>query len=284
MKDKKVTGWLSGLLIGAAFGALMWLERRRPLRQPVESKIKRGGRNMAMAALGGMALQITEQPVASRLTSLVERRKWGLLKILRLPSWLEVLLAVALMDYTMYLWHVLAHRASWLWRFHIVHHADLDLDVTTAMRFHFGELALSVFWRAGQIVVIGVSPVSLSIWQTALLLSVMFHHSNIRLPVEAERWLSRFIVTPRLHGIHHSIVEEETDSNWSSGLTIWDRLHKTLRLSAAQEDITIGVPAYRQSQEVSLPRIIKLPFVEQRPAWQLPRQVEYSLNDGENRN
>jgi sterol desaturase/sphingolipid hydroxylase (fatty acid hydroxylase superfamily) len=267
---KKVPGWLSGLLAAAAFGGLMWLERRRPLRDPVESKLARGGRNLAIAALAGAVLQVAEQPVIKPLTSLVERRRWGLLKLFRLPGWVEVPLAVALMDYTLYLWHVLAHRAPWLWRFHVAHHVDLDLDVTTALRFHFGELVLSVPWRAGQVLIIGVTPLSLSVWQTALFLSVMFHHSNVMLPVEAERHLSRLIVTPRMHGIHHSIMEEETNSNWSSGLTLWDRLHGTLKLDVHQGEIAIGVPAYRAPDEVTLPRIIELPFIEQRPTWQLP--------------
>lgn len=261
MKDKKLAGWLGGLFVGAVFGGLLWLERRRPLRRPVESKVRRGGRNLAMAALGGLALQLAEKPVASRFTSIIERRGWGLLKIVRLPRWLEVLLAVVLLDYTLYLWHVLAHRAPLLWRFHIVHHADADLDVTTALRFHFGELVLSVAWRAGQILIIGVSPLALSIWQTPLLLSVLFHHSNVRLPIEVEKRLSRFIVTPRMHAIHHSIIEEEINSNWSSGLTIWDKLHGTLNLDRYEDDIIIGVPGCGDLKKLTLGRSIELPFV-----------------------
>ncbi len=263
MKDKKLAGWLGGLFAGAVFGGLLWLERRRPLRRGVESKVKRGGRNLAMAMLAGVAVQIAEQPVTGRLTSLVERRGWGLLKITRLPRWLEVLLAIVLLDYTLYLWHVLAHRASWLWRFHIVHHTDPDLDVTTALRFHFGEIILSVAWRTGQILIIGVSPLALSIWQSALLVSVMFHHSNVRLPIEVERGLNRFIVTPRMHAIHHSVIDDEINSNWSSGLTVWDQMHGTLNLNRYNEEIIIGVPGYIAVKEASLGRIIKLPFVEE---------------------
>jgi sterol desaturase/sphingolipid hydroxylase (fatty acid hydroxylase superfamily) len=269
MPDKKLPGWLNFLLIGAAFGGLLWLERKRPLRQTVESKLTRGSRNLAMAALAGIAVQFAERPVTVPLASLVERRRLGLLKLVHLPRRVEVPLAVLLMDYTLYYWHVLTHRLSWLWRFHLAHHVDLDLDVTTALRFHFGELMLSVVWRAGQILIIGVSPYSMSVWQTVLLLSVMFHHSNIRLPIGVEKQLSRFITTPRLHGIHHSIVEEETNSNWSSGLTLWDWLHGTLKLKVRQNEIAIGVPAYQAPEEVTLPRVIELPFTNQRPTWQL---------------
>ena len=253
-----------------AFGLLAWLERRRPLRRAVEPKLRREARNLAVAAVGAAALRLTEKPVADALTALVERRRWGLLKLLRLPAWLEVVLACVLLDYTLYLWHVLTHRAPFLWRFHLVHHVDLDLDASTALRFHFAELALSVPWRAGQILLIGVSPLAFSVWQTLLFVSILFHHANVELPVGLERRLNRLVVTPRMHGIHHSAVKEETDSNWSSGLTLWDRLHGTLRLGVPQDEITIGVPAYRDPREVGLSDILRLPFGAERPAWQPP--------------
>jgi sterol desaturase/sphingolipid hydroxylase (fatty acid hydroxylase superfamily) len=142
------------------------------------------------------------------------------------------------------------------------------MDVTTALRFHFGELALSVPWRAVQVVVIGVSPLALSIWQTLLLVSIMFHHSNIRLPLSIERVLSHLIVTPRLHGIHHSVNKDETDSNWSSGLTVWDRLHGTLKQFDADENVIVGVPGYRNPQELTAERILIMPFCEEKPAWE----------------
>jgi sterol desaturase/sphingolipid hydroxylase (fatty acid hydroxylase superfamily) len=268
LKERKVPAWLSAPLVLGAAGLLVWLERRRPLRRAVESKPRREARNLAVAAAGALALQLTEKPVAEALTSLVERRRWGLLKVIRLPRRLEVALAVVLLDYTLYLWHVLTHRAPFLWRFHVMHHIDLDLDASTALRFHFAELVVSVPWRAAQILVIGVSPLALSVWQTCLMVSILFHHSNVRLPVGFERMLNRLVVTPRMHGIHHSDVKEETDSNWSSGLTVWDWLHGTLRLDAPQDEIKIGVPAYRDPREVGLVEILKLPFGEERDAWQ----------------
>ncbi|HEX8188546.1 MAG TPA: sterol desaturase family protein [Pyrinomonadaceae bacterium] len=258
--------WLSGALVLGAFGALVWLERRRPLREERESKPRRAVRNLAVAAAGAAALRLTEAPLAKRLTALVERKGWGLLKLARLPAWAEVAAAVVLLDYTLYLWHVLTHRVPWLWRFHVVHHIDLDLDATTALRFHFAELAVSAPWRAAQILLVGVSPLALSVWQTLLMLSILFHHSNVRLPAGPERLLSLFVVTPRMHGIHHSAVKEETDSNWSSGLTLWDRLHGTLRLDVPQDEIEIGVAAYQDPREVGLSSMLALPFGGERPA------------------
>lgn len=280
MKKSQVPAWLSAPLIVGAFGLLWLLERRRPLRREVEPKLRRNARNLAVAAVAVVSLQLVERPVIEPLTALVEKRGWGLLKRVRLPKWMEVALAVVLMDYTLYVWHVLTHRSPFLWRFHVVHHVDLDLDATTALRFHFGELALSTGWRAGQVLLLGVSPLSLSVWQTFLMLSILFHHSNVRLPFEVERVLNGIFVTPRMHGIHHSMREDETNANWSSGLTIWDWLHGTLRLNVPQSEIEVGVPAYREPTEVELIKVLRLPFVEQRPTWSLsgdPQPARISL-------
>jgi sterol desaturase/sphingolipid hydroxylase (fatty acid hydroxylase superfamily) len=270
VKHRRVPAWLSGSLVAGAFGLLWLLERRRPLRRETEPKLRRTGRNLAIAAVAAASLQLVERPLIEPLSSLVERRKWGLLKRLKLPPILEAALAVVLMDYTLYWWHVLMHRLPCLWRFHLPHHVDLDLDASTALRFHAGELAIATTWRAGQVVLLGITPLSLSVWQSFLMLSVLFHHSNVHLPINIERKLNRVIITPRMHGIHHSIVEEETNSNWSSGLTVWDWLHGTLRLNIPQDEITIGVPAYRAPEDVELAEVLKLPFVEQRPIWVLP--------------
>ena len=266
-----MSSWLGPALAVGAFAVLIVLERRRPLRTPTEPPSRRDLRNLAMAAASALTIRIAEKPVVEPLADMVERRRWGLLQQVRLPVWLALPLAVMLMDYTLYLWHILTHRVPVLWRFHVVHHADLDLSATTALRFHFAEMLLSVPWRAAQIVLLGVAPRALALWQKATLAEIVFHHSNLRLPLSAERLLVRLIVTPRLHGIHHSTVREETDANWSSGLTVWDRLHGTLRLDVPQPAIEIGVPAWRDPQELTLSRLMVMPFRrEQRPSWSLP--------------
>jgi sterol desaturase/sphingolipid hydroxylase (fatty acid hydroxylase superfamily) len=249
------------MVIVVTYAFLFSLERRRPLRRTVESSIQRAGRNLAMAGLAAMALHRTERPVTQWLTTLVERRRWGLLRAIRLPRQIETVIALLLLDYTLYIWHVLLHRVPQLWRLHVVHHVDLDLDASTAVRFHVAELLVSVLWRAGQILCLGITRSTLSLWQTLTLLFVLFHHSNVRLPIEIERQLVRVIVTPQMHGIHHSIVEDETNSNWSSGLTIWDRLHGTLQLQVPQDAITIGVPAYQEPADVRLASLLVMPFV-----------------------
>jgi sterol desaturase/sphingolipid hydroxylase (fatty acid hydroxylase superfamily) len=255
----------------AVFGALVLLERRRPLRRAaVEPKLVRNARNVTLAGIGAAALQLAAAPVLHPLTAAVERRRWGLLPRLRLPRAAETALGVVLLDYTLYLWHVLVHEVPALWRFHRVHHADLDLDASTALRFHFGELVLSVGWNALEVAALGIRPETFALRQRLLLVSILFHHSDLRLPLALERRLARLVVTPRMHAIHHSIVPEETGSNWSSGLSLWDRLHGTLRLNVPQEEITIGVPAFREPRAVTLPKLLRMPFGRQRPTWVLP--------------
>ncbi len=270
MTHKELPAWIRVPLVVGACAWLLWREWRTPLRDSREAKVVRDTRNLAVAGVAGLAVQFVEMPVALPLTELAEKRRWGILNKLPLPAWLRVVLAVLAMDYTLYLWHVLTHRNRFLWRFHLPHHVDRDMDASTALRFHFGEIGLSAGWRAAQIVVIGVSPLAFSIWQSALVVFILFHHSNVRLSPQTERRLSLFLVTPRMHEIHHSNIEDESNSNWSSGLSFWDRLHGTLRLDVPSEQITIGVPAYSDPQDVTLPKVLEMPFVEQRPSWQLP--------------
>jgi sterol desaturase/sphingolipid hydroxylase (fatty acid hydroxylase superfamily) len=247
--------------------ALRWAERRRPLRAAVDDRRSRARRNLALAGIGAVALQLIEAPVVRRACDLAEARGWGLARALPLPRWLQAVVAMLLLDYSLYVWHVLLHRVPALWRFHLVHHVDLDLDASTALRFHFAELLLSAPWRAGSVVLAGAGRAPTRLWQTATLLSILFHHANVRLPVTLERRLVRLVVTPRMHGIHHSAVRAHTDSNWASLVSVWDRLHGTLRLDVPQAEITIGVPAY--PAPVELRQALRLPFGSAKPAWQL---------------
>jgi sterol desaturase/sphingolipid hydroxylase (fatty acid hydroxylase superfamily) len=193
------------------------------------------------------------------LSRLVERRRGGLTQQLPGPPWLQDAAAVVLMDYSLYAWHVLTHRAPALWRFHQVHHADLDLSASTALRFHFGEIAASVPWRLGQVLLIGTVPRALRTWRRLLFASVVFHHSNWRLPPAVERRLGWLVATPRLHGIHHAADRVRSDSNWSSGLTLWDRLHGTHRADPHQPE-AIGVAELRRPEQVRLGRLLAAPF------------------------
>jgi sterol desaturase/sphingolipid hydroxylase (fatty acid hydroxylase superfamily) len=247
------------LSLGVLAG-LVLLERKRPLRRERESKLRRNSRNLIVASLGALTVHLLEAPVIWPLAHVVERKRFGLLKRLGLPRPLEIIVSVVLMDYTLYLWHVLTHRIPFLWRFHAVHHVDLDLDASTALRFHFGELAVSVPYRAAQVVLLGVDAEALTYWQMFLSLSILFHHSNVYLPRRLESALSWLLVTPRMHGIHHSNEPAEANANWSSGLACWDRIHRTFRLDVPQEQIHIGVKGIDTEERVQLPEILTQPF------------------------
>jgi sterol desaturase/sphingolipid hydroxylase (fatty acid hydroxylase superfamily) len=246
-----VAGWVAGLLF--------W-EWKRSLRRVIDSKLKRDARNLAIAGFAAIAVQLFEVPVVVAIATRAQRQGSGLLQIIPAPEWARTVTAILLLDYTLYIWHRLTHRIPLLWRFHQVHHIDREMDASTALRFHFGEIALSVAFRAAQVWVIGPSPGSYAVWQTFLFLCILFHHANIRLPLTWERRVAAILVTPRLHGIHHSIVPEEGNSNWSSGLTVWDSLHGTLRTSVPQDSIVIGVAGLRTDREQELRNALSLPF------------------------
>jgi sterol desaturase/sphingolipid hydroxylase (fatty acid hydroxylase superfamily) len=250
-----------GLLLTAA-GGVLFLERRRHARPYRESRSVHAARNLAVAGIAAATVHVLETPIVVPIARAVARRRWGLTRVLR-PPWLRIIVAVALLDYTLYIWHIIVHRVPWLWRFHLVHHVDLDLDTTTGLRFHAGELAASVPWRAAQVAIIGVTPTALTLWQSLTIASVLFHHSNVALTDRAERVLSWILATPRMHAIHHSVQLAQRHSNFSSGLSIWDRLHGTARFDATASDVTIGVSGYLSSSDVGLARILELPFEHQ---------------------
>ena len=239
----KTIAWLI-----AAFGAIALWETRRPLRRRVESRPRHAGRDLAVFAITAATTTALQRAFYRPVVTRLKRR----------PS--TILADVLLLDYTLWIWHWLNHRVALLWRFHRVHHVDRDLDTATALRFHFGELALSVPFRIAQVLLIDPDPVALKTWERMLMASIVFHHSNVRLPWGVERRLVRLFVTPRLHGIHHSDVQEETNSNWSSLFTMWDQIQGTFRLDVPQQAITIGVPKYEDDREVTLGRILEMPL------------------------
>jgi sterol desaturase/sphingolipid hydroxylase (fatty acid hydroxylase superfamily) len=262
--------WITLAAVAGIFFFFLVLETRFPLRRAVENKLRRLARNFTIAGLGLATVEILQTPVLVPISSWAVRNEIGLLSLVPLPGWAGVLATILLLDYTLWFWHWINHRVSFFWRFHRVHHVDRDLDTSTGIRFHFGELGLSVLFRAVQIVAIGADPVGVGIYQLLLFASVVFHHSNTRLSVGVERWLVRLVVTPRMHGIHHSDYRNETNSNWSSLLSAWDYLHRTVRLDVPQAAITIGVPAYHRPECVTLGKVLALPFREQREDWRRP--------------
>ncbi|MEP6609985.1 MAG: sterol desaturase family protein [Burkholderiaceae bacterium] len=226
--------------------------------------------NLLIALLAIATATIFVAFVSTRTLERISDEHFGLLSWLGLPAAIEFVAGFLLLDLSFYYWHRANHTIGFLWRFHSVHHTDPDLDVSTAYRFHFGEIALSAGFRVAQIAAIGVSPLTFAIYELVFHANTLFQHSNIGLPIAAERRLQRLLVTPRMHGIHHSEVQRENSSNFSVVFPWWDRLHATLRLNIPQSLIVIGLPAYLTDADNSIATALAMPFRRQRPYWRKP--------------
>lgn len=258
-------------------------ETVRQLRKRKVSRWQRIKTNAGIAATALFALRVGLIPALVLVAKWTESTGVGLLNWVELPQWLVYVLGFVLLDYGNYLWHVLNHKWAFLWRFHNVHHIDMDLDVTTALRFHFGEVLLSAFFRGFIILAIGAPYLLVLVYEIFFEAATNFHHTNWRLPFKLEKLLNRFIVTPRMHGIHHSIVQRETNSNYSIVFNCWDRLHRTIRLNIPQDEINFGVPSYRDPKEQTVRNLLIMPFRKQRP-WQLPDGQIPERKTDQNRN
>src|SRR5947209_7860544 len=174
---------IRALIIGTWTAALVCFENRRALRSVHRSKLRRDVRNIVIAAPAGAVMQAAEMPLTLALSEAVQRRGWGLDPLLSLPRPVRIVVDILLFDYTLYWWHYLTHRVPLLWRFHQVHHLDVEMDATTALRFHFGEITLSVAFRAMQVWLIGPAPRCYAAWQIFLFSCILFSHANVRLPL-----------------------------------------------------------------------------------------------------
>jgi sterol desaturase/sphingolipid hydroxylase (fatty acid hydroxylase superfamily) len=257
------------LLLAGIFIILFWLQSRFPLRRRHFSVFRRLARNWILSIPGFAVVRLAMLPTPLGLAVWAQRQHVGLLNWFSVPAWCAVIATFLLMDYAYWWWHWANHMIPLFWRFHNVHHTDLDLDVSTAARFHFGEMVFSIGFLALAVVIFGIAPIMLLVFFLALESATLFHHSNWRLPIGLERFLNLVVVTPRMHGIHHSIVQPETNSNWGTIFCWWDKLHGSLRRDIPQDAITIGVAAYRDEQELTLGKLLALPFRRQRP-WRLP--------------
>ncbi len=257
----------TSVLVAVTFLILLGLESWQPLRKPVSSKWVRIARNFTTGGISLALLNLLQAPVLVPFALWAETHRIGLLNLVPLPPAIRIGMAVIFLDYTLWVWHRWNHVIPFLWRFHLIHHVDRDMDASTAFRFHFGEQTLSIGYRLVQVGVIGADPTSIWLWHALVVVAIVFHHSNTRLPLWLERLLVKVVVTPRMHGIHHSNYRNEANGNWSSLLSAWDYLHGTMLLNVPQECVEIGVPAYRKEQDVTLPKILVMPFLAQREDW-----------------
>ncbi len=241
-----------GLWLAAALGGLLVAERLWPRRVRTQAEPARTARNLALGALNALVIGGIQTPRAQRLAADVVLKRQGIAQ--QLPEPLRDFAAFLLIDCSNYYWHIATHRVAILWRLHRVHHIDRDMDASTALRFHVVDMGISVGLRLAQVRLIGVSPRALAAWEGFFMASVLFHHADLDVPGDAA--LAWLVTTPGMHDIHHRADAGSLDSNYSAGLSVWDRLHGTFADTAP--DVPIGVPG--DMAEQGLVAALLLPF------------------------
>ena len=243
-----------------------------PRRVLTTSKPIRWISNLSIVFIDAISVRYLLPMLPIGLAIIAERREWGLLNAVELPDGLAIVIGILVLDLIVYLQHVMFHAVPILWRLHMMHHADLDYDVTTALRFHPLEIMVSMAIKLSAVATIGPSALTVVIFEVVLNGTAMFNHGNIRLPLSLDRILRLLVVTPDMHRVHHSVIIRETNSNFGFNFPWWDRIFGTYRAqpAAGHEGMTIGLSQFRQANRLTLPWMIALPFIG--------NPGEYSIN------
>ncbi len=250
----------------ALFAVMAVWEIISPRRALSVSKGIRWANNLGLVFINGLTLQLLFPAAAVGVALSAEQQGWGLLHIYNPPFPVAVIVAVVAMDFVIWLQHVMMHAIPLLWRLHRVHHADLDYDVTTGARFHTLEIILSMLIKFATILLLGPPVVAVVIFEVLLNATALFNHGNIQLPTGLDRLLRWFLVTPDMHRVHHSIKDDEANSNFGFCLPWWDRLLGTYRdrPRGGHEGMALGIHGYRDPKEVDrLPGMLALPFAHE---------------------
>ena len=255
--------------LGAFAAVLMLLvigEILAPRRQFTVQRRRRWPGNIGVVVLSTLLLRFLVPTAAVGLALVAEANGWGLLNHVPVPEWLAILAAIILLDLTIYAQHVMFHAVPVLWRLHRMHHSDLEFDVTTGFRFHPGEILLSMVIKLGAVVVLGAPALGVMIFEVLLNATSMFNHSNIRLPAAVDAGLRRIMVTPDMHRVHHSVVAQETNSNFGFNLPWWDRAFGTYRAQpvAGHDGMSVGLLQFRDPSELRLDRMLTQPLRQER--------------------
>jgi sterol desaturase/sphingolipid hydroxylase (fatty acid hydroxylase superfamily) len=240
--DKKPLLILSTLIV------IFVLEGVFPHYRDRAARVRHAVPHVLTAVMNGLLTRFVLAGVTIRTIGWAEGRTLGFVHRLSLSATAELILIFVLFDVWMYFWHMANHRIGFLWRFHRAHHSDVEMDTTTALRFHPGELILSTCFRLPVVILLGMSFSQVVCFETLLNLSTLFHHSNLAVPEKWDRLLRVIMVTPNMHRVHHSVERFETDSNFTSLLSVWDRLYRTFRTRPDTRAITIGLPSFRELQ------------------------------------
>lgn len=250
-------GFFFGML--TLMGVWEWLAPRRTL---TTSKSRRWRANLGIVFLDTITVRLIVPTTAVGMALLAQQRSWGLLNNLDVPGWLALLIGVLALDCVIYLQHVMFHAVPALWRLHMMHHSDLDFDVTTGVRFHPIEIVLSMGIKLAAIVVLGPSALAVLIFEVALNATSLFNHGNVRLPARLDRVLRLFVVTPEMHRVHHSNLPRETNSNFGFSFPWWDRLFGTYRAQPkfGHLGMTIGLDQFRDPDTLNFSQLLLQPF------------------------
>ncbi len=247
----------------AIFAAVAAWELVAPRRRLGVSKTLRWVNNLGLVMLNTVVLRLLFPTAAVGVAAFAATRGWGLFNYVQLPAWVEMPGAVVALDFAIWLQHVMVHAIPLLWRLHRVHHADLDYDLTTGARFHPLEIVLSMLIKFAVILLLGPAVAAVIVFEVVLNGMAMFNHGNVRLPAPLDRVLRWLVVTPDMHRVHHSVEDDETNSNFGFNLSIWDRLFGTYRDQprGGHDGMTIGIRGYREVRQVAwLPGMLALPF------------------------
>jgi sterol desaturase/sphingolipid hydroxylase (fatty acid hydroxylase superfamily) len=253
-------------VVAAASGLVLLLlfEQAHPFFDFFKGSVKEKGkhlfRNLLLGFINSLLISIVFVSLWVMVSTWAEQNNFGILHWLGLKNPWRIILAILLFDLWMYTWHWMNHVIPFFWRFHRVHHSDPNMDVTTASRFHVGEIFFSSLFRIGIIAITGIYVWELLLYEMIMFAVVQFHHANIVLPPKVDKFIRIFIITPAMHKVHHSRWQPETDSNYGAFLTIWDRLGRTFRLREKLEEIRIGLDEFDSPEHESVKGLFRMPL------------------------
>jgi sterol desaturase/sphingolipid hydroxylase (fatty acid hydroxylase superfamily) len=239
------------------------LELRFAYRQPGVSKLTRWLTNLPLSIVNGVLYHLVYSAAIISLLLTVQTQKLGLLTGTALPYWLQIVLGICILDFFIYIWHLLNHEVPLLWRFHRVHHSDMNMDASTANRFHLGEFMLSGLVRLGVVYAIGIPLLAYLLFEILVNLSIQFHHSSIRIAPRFENLWVLLFVPPSMHRLHHSVKIKERDSNYGVLFSLWDRFLGTFTWGVDQGAITIGIGSHRKFKQLGFWHLMWMPFTKQ---------------------
>lgn len=233
---------------------------RRPL---LFSRAVRWYSNLGLVLINSFVLRLLFPILATGLAILAQERSWGLFNNIQISNEFEVILSLLMMDCVIYLQHAMFHAIPLMWRFHRMHHADLDLDVTSGIRFHPIEIILSMWIKFAVILLVGPSIITVILFEVILNVTAMFNHGNIYIPVKLDRVLRWFVVTPDMHRVHHSVIAKETNTNFGFNFPWWDHIFGTYcdQPIKGHHDMTIGLRQFRCPANLHLHKLLTQPFV-----------------------